>query len=206
MKTIWRRLFLAVAPLFIGLSPVASWSQTGAAPVAATVPAGPDYIIGPGDTLSVFVWQSPDLSMTIPVRPDGKITTPLIADMPAVGKTSAELARDIQTALSEFVRNPQVSVIVTIPVGAVNQVKVIGQVKNPRGIPYRKGLRVLDAVLEVGGLSDFAAPNRSRVLRTENGRQTSIRIRLGKLLEDGQMKENIELLPGDVLMIPPSRF
>lgn len=206
MISTYGRRFLAAVLLAIGMSPAVIWSQTETTPAAATGPAGPDYVIGPGDTLSVFVWQSPDLSMTIPVRPDGKITTPLIPDMPAVGKTSAQLASDLQIALAEFVRNPQVSVIVTVPMGTMNQVKVIGQVKSPQGIPYRKGMRVLDAVLQVGGLAPFAAPNRSKLLRTENGRQTSIPVHLGKLLEDGQMKENVELLPGDVLVIPQSRF
>lgn len=202
-----RRYPLVVALLLVALTVRIASSQVPEALVVAPVePAGKDYVIGPGDTLGVFVWQNPDLSMAVPVRPDGKISTPLIDDMPAVGKTSAQLASDIQTALGEYVRNPKVSVIVTNPMGALGQVKVIGQVKSPHGIPYRKGLRVLDVVLEAGGITNFAAPNRSKLLRTENGRQETIRVRLGDLLEDGEMQQNIELLPGDVLVIPASRF
>ena len=202
-----RRVSLFIALLLVAMTGRAASSLVSEPPVVPPAnPVGNDYVIGPGDTLAVFVWQNPELSITVPVRPDGKISTPLLDDMTAVGKTSAQLASDIQTTLAEYVRNPKVSVIVSNPLGALGQVKVIGAVKTPRGIPYRKGLRVLDAVLEVGGVTNFAAPNRTKILRTENARQSTIHVRLADLLEDGRMKENVELLPGDVLVIPLSRF
>lgn len=176
-------------------------------PAAPAMPASQaDYLIGPGDTLQIFVWQNPELSVSVPVRPDGRISTPLVPDMVAVGKTPVTLATDLTTALAEYVRNPQVSVIVSNPVGSLGQVKVIGQVKNPGGLAYREGLRVLDAVLQVGGISQFAAPNRSKLIREENGRQTETRIRLGDLLEGGDLDQNLLLKPGDVIVVPQSMF
>lgn len=181
-----------------------------AAPGEPPNPAMPasraDYLIGPGDTLQIFVWQNPELSVSVPVRPDGRISTPLVQDMVAVGKTPMALAADLTTALAEYVRNPQVSVIVSNPVGSLGQVKVIGQVKTPGGLPYREGLRVLDAVLQVGGISQFAAPNRAKLIRVENGKQTETRIRLGDLLEGGDLDQNLLLKPGDVIVVPQSMF
>jgi len=164
-----------------------------------------NYVIGPGDVLQVFVWQLPDLTVTLPVRPDGKITTKLVEDMVAVGKTPSALARDIEQKLSEYVRSPQVNVIVTQPASAFSQVKVIGQVMRPQALPYREGMTALDALLAVGGFAQFAAPNRSKLIRTENGRQKEIPIKLGKL-NGGDMKQNLALKPGDVLMVAESRF
>src|SRR5688572_6463782 len=132
---------------------------------AVLPPSRSDYVIGPGDTVQVFVWRNPELTTTIPVRPDGKISTPLVEDMVAVGKTPSQLARDIETVLSEYVRSPQINVIVTQPASALSQVQVIGQVVRPAPIPYRDGLTVLDAVLAVGGLGPFAAGNRAKIMR-----------------------------------------
>lgn len=165
-----------------------------------------DYIIGPGDQLQVYVWRNPELSTTVPVRPDGKISTPLVEDMVAVGKTPSQLARDIESVLAEFVREPSVNVIVSQAASTFSQVKVIGQVKTPQAIPYRQGLNVLDVVLASGGLTDFAAPNRARILREVNGQKKEIRIKLGDLMEDGDLSQNQELQPGDVLIVPQSRF
>jgi len=180
------------------------------AAVVQTPPAqskvGNDYIIGPGDTVQVFVWRNPELTQTVPVRPDGKITTPLVQDMIAVGKTPTQLARDIETVLGEYVRSPQVNVIVTQPTSAFSQVKVIGQVLRPQSIAYRDGLTVLDAVLAVGGLGPFAAGNRAKVVRTENGKTQEIKVKLAALVNDGDMKQNVALKPGDVIVIPESRF
>jgi polysaccharide export outer membrane protein len=173
-------------------------------PAASAV--GSDYVIGPGDTLQVFVWRNPELTVTVPVRPDGKISTPLVEDMAAVGKAPSELARDIEKVLGEYVRSPQVNVIVTQPAGVFSQVKVMGQVMQPAAISYRQGMTVLDAVLAVGGVAQFAAPNRAKLLRTENGRQVEIGIKLGKLLNDGDLEQNLALKPGDVLLVPESRF
>jgi polysaccharide biosynthesis/export protein len=187
------------------LLPALVWA---AGPVAAPQPSAVsgDYLIGPGDTLQVFVWRNPELTATVPVRPDGKISTPLVEDMRAVGKTPTQLARDIEKVLSEYVRNPQVNVIVTQPVSAFSQVKVIGQVVKPAAIPYREGMTVLDAVLAVGGLNNFAAGNRARLVRMEGGKEVEYRIKLDSLMNKGDMSQNYKLRPGDVVVVPESRF
>ncbi|HEY3784834.1 MAG TPA: XrtA/PEP-CTERM system exopolysaccharide export protein [Steroidobacteraceae bacterium] len=173
---------------------------------AAKAAESPDYIIGPGDQIEVFVWQNADLSVNVPVRPDGKISTPLNEDMVAVGKTPSQLAHDIEMKLSEYVRSPHVNVIVVKPASVFSQVKVIGQVKAPQAIAYRDGITVLDAVLAVGGLTEYAAGNRARIVRMVNGRETDIPIRLDKLVNGGDMTQNLPLKPGDVLVVPESRF
>jgi polysaccharide export outer membrane protein len=172
----------------------------------ATSAVAPDYLIGPGDTLQVFVWRNPDLSVTVPVRPDGKISTPLVEDMLAVGKTPSALARDIEKALGEYVKSPQVNVIVTVPASVFSQIKVIGQVLHPQSVPYRDGMTVLDAVLAVGGLGQFAAGNRAHIVRTVDGKPQEIKIKLDSLVNNGQMDQNLTLKPGDVLVVPESRF
>jgi polysaccharide export outer membrane protein len=169
-------------------------------------PSTTDYVIGPGDQLRVYVWRNPELSTTVPVRPDGKISTPLVEDMVAIGKSPSQLARDIETVIAEYVRDPKVNVIVEQAVSTFSQVKVIGQVKNQQPIPYRQGLKVLDVVQACGGLGDFAAPNRARILREVNGQKTEIKVRLGDLVNGGDMRQNYELRPGDVLIVPQSRF
>lgn len=207
---------LLLRPLVLALFMVFSATASGQAPPEAapvTPDAGPaasavgaDYLIGPGDTLQIFVWQSPDLSALVPVRPDGRISTPLVEDMIAVGKTPAKLASDLETALAEFVRSPKVSVIVTIAIGALNQVQVIGQVTRPSGVPYHAGLRVLDVLLAVGGLTEFAAPNRSSLIRTKDGRETKLKLRIGDLLDEGDLDQNLLLEPGDVIVVPQTWF
>ena len=172
----------------------------------AASPVAPDYVIGPGDTLQVFVWRNPELTTLVPVRPDGKISTPLVEDMVAVGKSPSGLARDIEKVLSEYVKSPQVNVIVTIPASAFSQVKVLGQVLRPQALAYRDGMTVLDAVLAVGGLAQFAAPNRAKIVRSENGKSVEIKLKLGKLVDDGDMSQNVRLKPGDVLLVPETRF
>jgi polysaccharide export outer membrane protein len=186
------------------LAVVAS-AQTPAAQ-AAQAAQSPDYIIGPGDEIEVFVWQNADLSVNVPVRPDGKISTPLDEDMVAVGKTPTQLAHDIEMKLSEYVRSPHVSVIIVKPDSVFSQVKVIGQVTHPQAIAYRQGMTVLDAVLAVGGLTDYAAGNRARIVRMVNGQETDIKLRLNALVNGGDMSQNIALKPGDVLVVPESRF
>lgn len=172
----------------------------------ASAPATPDYIIGPGDVLKVFVWQNPDLSVTVPVRPDGKISTPLDEDMVAVGKTPSKLAHDIAAKLAEYVRSPHVNVIVLKPASVFSQVKVIGQVKKPEAIAYRDGMRVLDAVLAAGGLTEYAAGNRARIVRMVDGKERDIPVRLASLVNSGDLSQNLPLKPGDVLVVPESRF
>jgi polysaccharide export outer membrane protein len=188
----------------------AAVAQSPSTPPATAVPAenkvAPDYVIGPGDTVQVFVWRNPELTTTVPVRPDGKISTPLVEDMVAVGKTPSQLARDIEKVLGEYVRSPQINVIVTQPASAFSQVKVIGQVLHPNSVPYRDGLTVLDAVLAVGGLGPFAAGNRGKVVRKENGKDREIKVKIGDLVNNGDMRQNIPLQPGDVVVVPESRF
>ena len=195
----------AVAPAVVA-PPPAAVSAMPAPPVLPAAKTGPEYIVGPGDVINVFVWRNPELSVQVPVRPDGKISTPLVEDMVAVGKTSTQLARDIERVLSEFVRSPQVNIIVSTAVSTYSQVKVIGQVKSPQAIPYREGMRVLDVVLAVGGLSDFAAANRAKIVRQVNGRSTEIGVKLGSLMNQGDMRHNLEMRPGDVLIVPQSAF
>ena len=179
------------------------------APAEAALPASKvsaSYIIGPGDTLQIFVWRQPELSVTVPVRPDGKVSTPLVEDIVAVGKTPSELARQMEKVLSEYVRSPQVNVIVSQPISTFSQVKLIGQVAKPQALPFREGITALDAVLAVGGLAPFAAGNRAKIVRTENGKQREIKLKLDDIINKGDMAKNILLQPGDVLVVPESRF
>jgi polysaccharide export outer membrane protein len=164
------------------------------------------YIIGPGDTLQVFVWRNPELSTTVPVRPDGKISTPLVEDMVAVGKTPSELARDVERVLGEYVRSPQVNIIVTQPLSTFSQVRIIGQVIKPQALPFREGMTVLDAVLAVGGLGPFASGNRAKIVRDEGGKRREIKVKLEDLVNKGEMRHNMALQPGDVLVVPESFF
>lgn len=180
-------------------------SDTAMPPMAASSVKS-DYRIGPGDTLQIFVWRNPELTQTVPVRPDGKISTPLVEDMVAVGKTPSQLARDIEGVLAEYIRSPQVNVIVTNPVSAFSQVKVIGQVVNPQSVPYREGMRVLDVILAAGGLTEFAAGNRGKIVRKVDGKDTEMKVKLDDLVNKGAMKYNLELRPGDVVVVPQSFF
>jgi polysaccharide export outer membrane protein len=156
--------------------------------------------------LQVFVWRNPELSVTIPVRPDGKISTPLVENMVAIGKTAPQLSRDLETVLGEYVRSPKVNIIVTTAASAFSLVKVVGQVTHPQALPYREGMTVLDAVLEVGGLSQFASGNRAKIVRMVNGQQTTIHVKLADLVNSGDVRENVALKPGDVLVVPQSLF
>jgi polysaccharide biosynthesis/export protein len=176
------------------------------APAPANPSVGANYLIGPGDTLQIFVWRNAELTSTVPVRPDGKISTPLVEDMVAVGKTPSQLARDIEKVLSEFIRSPQVNVIVTIPISAFSQIKVIGQVVTPQSLAYREGMRVLDAVLATGGLGPYAAGNRAKIVRRVDGKEVTLKVKLTSLVNKGDMKQNLELRPGDVLIVPESRL
>jgi len=196
--------WLAMSPLIVSC---ASGTPMATPPTPSQAQAvGNDYIIGPGDTLQVFVWRNPELSVTIPVRPDGKISTPLVESMVAVGKSAPQLAHDMEGVLSEYVRSPKVNIIVTTAASAYSLVKVVGQVVHPQALPYREGMTVLDAVLAVGGLSQFASGNRARIVRVEHGQQTVIKLRLSDLVNGGNVGENVPLKPGDVLVVPQSLF
>jgi polysaccharide biosynthesis/export protein len=175
-------------------------------PAAPSPVVGANYLIGPGDTVQIFVWRNVELTSTVPVRPDGKISTPLVEDMVAVGKTPTQLARDIEVVLSKFIRSPQVNVIVTLPISAFSQVKVIGQVVTPQSLAYREGMRVLDAILATGGLGPFAAGNRAKIVRRVDGKEVTLKVKLANLVNKGDMEHNLELRPGDVLIVPESRL
>ena len=198
--------WLLLSPVMISCA--SSPPAAPATPASQTETKAPDsnYIIGPGDTLEVFVWRNQELSVTVPVRPDGKISTPLVEDMVAVGKTTPQLARDMEKVLSEYVRSPKVNIIVTNAASAYSLVKVVGQVQRPAALPYREGMRVLDAILAVGGLTQFAWGNRSRIVRQENGHETVIHVKLADLVNSGDVRENVLLKPGDVLVVPQSLF
>jgi polysaccharide export outer membrane protein len=205
IRLIKQAAYTLFAALAVAASSVPAAGPPAAAPAAAAA-VGADYRIGPGDSLQIYVWQNTDLSVTVPVRQDGKVSTPLVEDMLAAGKTPSQLARDIERVLAEYIRSPKVNVFVLNAVSALSQVKVTGQVKTPEALPFHEGMTVLDAVLAAGGLTDFAAGNRARVVRTVDGKEQEIKIRLDRLLEKGDMSQNIALRPGDVLLIPQSRF
>jgi polysaccharide biosynthesis/export protein len=201
-----QKISVSILACLLGVLAAAPALAAGAQTPAAQAAQSPDYIIGPGDEIEVFVWQNPDLTATVPVRPDGKISTPLDSDMVAVGKTPSQLAHAIEVKLSEYVRSPHVNVIVIRPDSVFSQVKVIGQVLRPQAIAYRDGMTVLDAVLAVGGLTDYAAGNRARIVRMVNGVEKDIPVRLNALVNGGDMSQNLPLKPGDVLVVPESRF
>src|SRR4029077_1299842 len=183
------------------LSVTLLWRPALGAEAPSPAAVSPDYLIGPGDSLHVYVFQNEELSLTVPVRPDGKISTPLVEDMVAVGKTPSQLARDIEKALSVYVKNPKVDVVVLVALSVYSEVKVIGQVKEPRALPYHDGMTVLEALLSVKGLTQFAAGNRARIVRMVNGKQQEVRVKLGSLVNDGYLSQNLPLLPGDVLVV-----
>lgn len=198
-------LFMFATAIAAGQATEVPSTPTEGTPAASST-TNSSYIIGPGDMLQVFVWRNQELTTTVPVRPDGKISTPLVEDMVAVGKTPSQLARDIEKVLAEYIRSPQVNVIVSQPLSTFSQVKVVGQVLRPQALAYREGMKVLDAVLAVGGLGQFAAGNRTKIVRQENGKQKEIRVKLADLLNGGDLRQNIDLRPGDVLVIPESHF
>lgn len=208
MRTLMRSIgVIAVAILVAscaGRGPAVSDLPSASAPGA--VSAG-EYIIGPGDQLEVFVWRNEDISATVPVRPDGRISTPLVEDMQAVGKTPTQLARDIELQLEEYIRSPVVNVIVLGFVGTFNeQIRVVGQAQQPQALAYREGMRLLDVMIEVGGLTEFASGNRARIVRNVGGSEREIRVRLNDLINRGDMSQDVAMRPGDVLVIPGSFF
>ena len=192
--------------LFMALA-VASCTTTQYALAPTSLP-GVDYNyhIGPSDTVNVIVWRNPELSTSIPVRPDGKITTPLIDDLPALGKTPTELERDMEKALAKYIRDPVVTIIVTNFVGPTSeQIRVIGEAAKPQILSYRTGMSVLDVMIQVGGLTDFADGNGARIFRpADGGKIYSVRLR--DLIKRGDISANVDMRPGDILIIPQSWF
>ena len=177
-------------------------------PPAPKVAATPDYVyvIGPLDTVNIIVWRNPEISMSVPVRPDGKITTPLVEDLPALGKDSTTLARDIERALSKYIRDPVVTVIVTSFIGPYDQtIRVIGEAARPQTLAYRQNMTLLDVMIAVGGITDFADGNRAKILRPTDGNKL-YDVRLKDLLRRGDISANVDVKPGDILIIPQSWF
>jgi len=166
-----------------------------------------NYLIGPGDSVNVFVWRNQDVSGSFPVRPDGKMTMNLVEDMQASGKTPTQLARDIEKALGKYIQEPIVTVIVAGGVGPFDQqVRVIGEAAKPQALNYREHMSLVDLMIAVGGLTDYAAGDKAYLLRTVDGKQQKLGVHLESLLKDGDIDENTDILPGDVLVIPESMF
>jgi polysaccharide export outer membrane protein len=167
----------------------------------------PYYLIGAGDTLNLFIWGNPDLSGEFTVRPDGRLTTPLVEDVVASGRTPSQLARVMEQKLSRYIKNPVVTVTVTGFVGRHDeQIRIVGEVTTPLTIPYRENITVLDVVIAAGGLTEFAAGNRATIARTINSKRQKISVRLKDLVTDGDLSANIRMYPGDVLFVPEAWF
>jgi polysaccharide export outer membrane protein len=198
----------AVAVLLLLAAALLAGCSTPQYPPAPATAAASDYVyhVGPLDTVNVIVWRNPELSMSVPVRPDGQITTPLVDDLPALGKTPSELERDIEKALSKFIRDPVVTVVVSKFVGPINeQVRVIGEATKPQVLPYSTKMTVLDVMIAVGGLTDFADGNGARIFRVADGGKL-YSVRLKDLVKRGDITANVEMMPGDILIIPQSWF
>lgn len=177
-------------------------------PAPATLPATLDYtyVIGPGDGLHVMVWRNPELSMTVAVRPDGKVSAPLVDELVAQGKTPEQLARDVEKVLGKYVRDPVVTVMVNGFVGPYSeQIRVVGEAAKPQFLPYKSKMTILDVMIAVGGLTDFASGNNATILRTAEGNK-QYSVRLKDLLKRGDVSANVEMRPGDILIIPQSLF
>jgi len=193
------------------LAACASSSKPPPAPVSAET-ADYNYIIGPGDSLNIIVWRNPELSMSVPVRPDGKFSTPLIDELVGQGKTSVQVAREVEKKLEKYVRDPVVTVIVTGFVGPYDQqIRVVGEAAKPQALPFKQYMTLLDVMIAVGGLTDFADGNEATILRTAEGgkdglggKQFSVRLR--DLIRRGDISANVEMKPGDILIIPQGWF
>jgi len=165
------------------------------------------YLIGPGDYVIIQVWRNPELSMSIPVRPDGKLSTPLVEDLQASGRTPTQLARDIEKSLAKYVQSPVVTVMIKEAFGSYSeQIRVIGEAAKPQALPYRVNMSLLDVMIAVGGITDFAAGNNATILRSTGGRREQFGVRLIDLLRKGDLSANVAMQPGDVLVIPQSFF
>ena len=176
------------------------------APTAAATADSYSYLIGAGDTLNIIVWRNPELSMSVPVRPDGKVAAPLVDEIIAQGKTSIQLARDVETQLGKYVRDPVVTVLVTGFVGPYSeQIRVIGEAAKPQALSYKQNMTLLDVMIAVGGLTDFAAGNNATIVRTSDGGK-QYAVRLKDLVKRGDVTANVEVKPGDILVIPQSLF
>lgn len=195
-----------VGLLVLGLTGCAT-GQAGHPPAPASASSADyNYIVGPGDTLNINVWRNPELSSTVPVRPDGKVSTPLVDELVAQGKTPSQIARDVEKALGKFVRDPVVTVIVTNFVGPYSeQIRVVGEAAKPQFLPYKQKMTVMDVMIAVGGLTDFADGNSATLVRSSDGAKR-YSVRLQDLVKRGDISANVEMLPGDILIIPQGWF
>lgn len=205
MRSVATRLVLAVSVLAMAGCAGFSSPAYPPAPVVASSTTY-NYVVGPGDVLNINVWRNPELSATVPVRPDGKVSAPLVDELVAQGKTSQEIARDIEKALGKFVRDPVVTVIVTNFVGPyTEQIRVVGEAAKPQFLAYRQKMTVMDVMIAVGGLTDFADGNKATIVRAADGNKR-YSVRLRDLIKRGDISANVEMLPGDVLIIPQGWF
>jgi polysaccharide biosynthesis/export protein len=199
-------LRIGIVLVACGLSACQPGPTLPPAPIESALPSA-QYVIGPGDGIGIFVWRNPELSTEVPVRPDGRISIPLVEDVTAVGKTPTLLARELEARLSKYVTNPLVTVIPRSFVGPfAQQVRVIGEAATPRALPYRANMTVLDAMIEVGGLTKYAAGDRATLVRTVNDVQESYQLHLNRLINHGDIQDNVSLAPGDILIIPQTYF
>jgi polysaccharide export outer membrane protein len=195
---------LGLAAAMVGCS--GSPDKLPPASLAADEP-GPEYVVGPLDNLQVFVWRNPEVTLPVPVRPDGRISMPLIEDLPAAGKTPTQLARDIEKRLAKFIKDPVVTVMVTTFNGPHSrQIRVVGEAARPQAIAYRDNMTLLDVMVAVGGVTEFAAGNRATVIRVVNNQQKQFSVRIADLIKEGDVSANVRMLPGDVVIIPESWF
>ena len=198
--------FALVVLAFIGLTGCAQ-PGTPSAPVSTSQAEPAAYLIGPGDQLQISVWHNPELTSTVPVRPDGRISTPLVEDEVAAGKTPQQLGQDIQARLKKYVADPIVTVIVNSFVGSYNeQIRIVGEAATPRALPYLAHMTALDAMIATGGLTPYAAGNRAKIVRHVDGKEIDINVRLNDLLKNGDLSANTDLRPGDIIIIPQSYF
>ncbi len=191
--------------LLAGIVFSAGCAQQLPLPPAATSTVNTEYLIGPGDTLQVFVWRNEEVSISVVVRPDGKISTPLVEDLVATNKTPTQLARDIERELANYLKDPLVTVMVSGFVGPYSQqIRVVGEAAAPRVLSYRENMSVLDVMIAVGGLTEFASGNKATIVREVEGEPQQFIVRLDDLIRDGDISANVPVLPGDILIIPES--
>ena len=207
----------------MAIRPVRLWGKALAATAALglagcqTVPTDPEflavdptsweYVIGAMDGVNIFVWRNPEVSQSVTVRPDGRISTPLVEDLQAAGKTPTQLAREIEAVLGQYIKEPLVTVIVEGFIGTYDeQIRVVGEAAKPQALPYREGMSLLDLMIAVGGITDFAEGNQAIIVRNVDGKQLQANVRIEDLIKDGDISANIPMMPGDILIIPESWF
>ena len=198
---VWR---IAAALILVG---VAGCGTGTPPPVPPTGFSSSQYVIGPGDKLTVFVWRNPELSVDAPVRPDGRISIPLVEDVVAIGRTPSDLGRELEKRLAKYVSAPNVTVLPKDVVGPfTRQIRVIGEAVQPRAIAYRANMTLLDAMIEAGGLTKYAAGDRATLVRTVGDRQEPYSLHIDSLIRDGEIQSNVPLIPGDIIIIPQRFF